>query len=47
MPYQVVTASWQVIEDSALGFVRGAMNDTFSETYSRYGENGIMKKRTQ
>ena len=44
MPYQVVTASWQVIEDSALGFVRGAMNDTFSETYSRYGEKWYNEK---
>ena len=44
MPYQVVTASWQVIEDSALGFVRGAMNDTFSETYSRSGEKWYNEK---
>ena len=44
MPYQVVTASWRVIEDSPLGFVRCAMNDTFSETYSRYGDKWYNEK---
>ena len=44
MPYQVVTASWQVIEQTGLSFVRGAMNDTFSETYSRYGDKGYNEK---
>ena len=37
-PYQIVTANWQVIERTGLSFVRGFMNDTFSETYSRVGD---------
>ena len=36
-PYQIVTARWQVIEHSGLGNIRGYLNDTFAETYSKYG----------
>ena len=35
LPYQVVTASLQVVEHSGLGYVQVYMNDTYSETYSR------------
>lgn len=38
MPYQVVTASWQLIEQSGMDFVRVNMNDAHTETYSRYAD---------
>lgn len=44
MPYQVVTASWQVIEHSGLGYVRVYMNDTYTETYSRYADTRYDRK---
>ena len=39
MPYQVVTASWQLIEQSGMDFVRVNMNDAHTETYSRYADS--------
>ena len=44
MPYQVVTASWQVIEHSGLGYVRVYMNDAYTETYSRYADTRYDRK---
>ena len=44
MPYQVVTASWQVVEHSGLDHVRVSMNDSYSETYSRYADTRYDKK---
>ena len=44
MPYQVVTASWQVIEHSGLGYVRVYMNDAYTETYSRRADTRYDRK---
>ena len=35
-PYQIVTASWEVIEESGIQHVFAALNDTIRETYSIY-----------
>ena len=35
-PYQVVTASWEVIEKSGIEFVAAALNDDLRETHSLY-----------
>ena len=35
-PYQVLTASWEVIEKSGMGSVDAALNDTFRETHSKF-----------
>ena len=35
-PYQIVTASWEVIEKSGIEFVAAALNDDLRETYSIY-----------
>ena len=35
-PYQVVTATWKVIEKSDIETLYANMNDTFAETYSRF-----------
>ena len=35
-PYQIVTASWEVIEESGIQHVIAALNDNMKETYSIY-----------
>ena len=35
-PYQIVTASWEVIEESGIKHVFAVLNDTIRETYSTY-----------
>ena len=45
MPYQVVTARWNVIEHSGLSYVRVYMNDAYSETYSLHGDTRYNEKR--
>ncbi len=37
-PYQIVTASWEVIEASGIARVNAALNDNFQETYSTLNE---------
>ena len=39
-PYQVLTASWEVIEKSGMGSVDAALNDTFRETHSKFNYGG-------
>ena len=37
-PYQIVTASWKVIEKSGIDFVAAALNDDLRESYSIYSQ---------
>ncbi len=46
-PYQIVTASWEVIEESGIKHVHAALNDNMRETYSiaEYGRYDIETDR--